>query len=63
MATISTIADDFDSLTLADTATFFVSGKQYAIDLNEERQAQLQDVLAEFEGKMGSYVTKARAVD
>ena len=57
MATISTIADDFDGSTPAETVTFFVSGKKYAIDLNEERQAQLQDVLAEFEDKMESYVT------
>lgn len=62
MATISTIADDFDGSTPAETVTFFVSGKKYAIDLNEEHQAQLQDVLAEFEDKMESYVTKARAV-
>ena len=37
-------------------------GKEYAIDLNEERQARLQEILAEFENKMNSYVTKARAV-
>lgn len=62
MATISTIADDFDGSTPAETVTFFVSGKEYAIDLNEEHRAQLQEVLADFEGKMDSYVAKARAV-
>lgn len=62
MATISTIADDFDGSTPAETVTFFVSGKEYAIDLNEERQAQLQEALADFEGKMSSYVAKARSV-
>ena len=46
MATISTIADDFDGSTPAETVTFFVSGQKYAIDLNEEHQAQFQDVLA-----------------
>lgn len=62
MATILTIADDFDGSTPAETVKFFVSGKEYAIDLNEERQARLQEILAEFENKMNSYVTKARAV-
>ena len=62
MATISTIADDFDGSTPAETVRFFVSGKEYAIDLNEEHRGELQKVLAEFEDKMDSYVTKARAV-
>ena len=62
MATISTIADDFDGSTPAETVRFFVSGKEYAIDLNEEHRAQLQEVLAELEEKMDSYVAKARAV-
>lgn len=62
MATISTIADDFDGSTPAETASFFVSGKEYAIDLNEEHRGQLREVLAEFEEKMASYVAKARAV-
>ncbi|MCT1812814.1 Lsr2 family protein [Micrococcus luteus] len=63
MATISTIADDFDGSTPAETVMFLVSGKEYEIDLNEEHQAQLQEALAEFEEKMSSYVTRARAVD
>lgn len=62
MATISTIADDFDGSTPAETVRFFVSGKEYAIDLNEEHRGQLQEVLAEFEDKMAPYVAKARAV-
>ncbi|MCT1812512.1 Lsr2 family protein [Micrococcus luteus] len=62
MATISTIADDFDGSTPAETVRFFVSGKEYAIDLNDERRAQLEEVLSEFGDKMDSYVAKARAV-
>lgn len=60
MATISTIADDFDGSTPAETVTFSVSGKGYAIDLNEENREKLQALLSEFEEKMAPYVAKAR---
>ncbi|MFS0910011.1 Lsr2 family protein [Micrococcus luteus] len=60
MATIATIADDFDGSTPAETMTFTVSGKDYAIDLNEEHAQQLQAVISEFEEKMSPYVAKAR---
>lgn len=62
MATISTIADDFDGSTPAETMTFTVSGKDYAIDLNEEHAQQLQAVISEFEEKMSPYVAKARSL-
>ena len=62
MATISTMADDFVGSTPAETVRFFVSGKEYVIDLNEERQAQLQDVLTEFGDKMDFSVAKGGAV-
>ena len=61
MATISTMADGFVGSTPTETVRFFVSGKEYVIDLNEECQAQLQDVLAEFEDKRDSSVAKAPA--
>lgn len=60
MATITTIADDFDGSTPAETVTFSVSGKDYAIDLNEEHRAELEALLAEVEEKMSVYTAKAR---
>ena len=62
MATISTLVDDFDGTTPAETVTFSVSGKDYAIDLGEEGREQLQAVISEFEEKMAPYLDKARTL-
>lgn len=60
MATISTIADDFDGSTPAETTYFSVAGKDYAIDLNEEHAAELADALAKVDELMKDYTDKAR---
>lgn len=60
MATISTIADDFDGSTPAETVYFTVSGKEYAIDLNEEHRAELEEVLDAFAEQMRRYTDAAR---
>lgn len=60
MATISTIADDFDGSTPAETVYFSVAGKDYAIDLNEEHVAELTDALAKVDELMKDYTDKAR---
>lgn len=60
MATISTIADDFDGSTPAETVYFAVSGKEYAIDLNEEHRAELEEVLDAFAEQMRRYTDAAR---
>ena len=60
MATISTIADDFDGSTPAETVYFSVAGKDYAIDLNEEHAAELADALAKVDELMKNYTDKAR---
>lgn len=60
MATISTIADDFDGSTPAETVYFAVAGKDYAIDLNEEHAAELADALAKVDEQMKRYTDAAR---
>lgn len=60
MATISTIADDFDGSTPAETVYFSVAGKEYAIDLNEEHAAELADALAKVDEQMKRYTDAAR---
>lgn len=62
MATISTIADDFDGSTPAETAYFSVAGKDYAIDLNEEHASELSDALAKVDELMSKYTDAARPV-
>ncbi|MDY6055082.1 Lsr2 family protein [Micrococcus sp.] len=60
MAIIETRADDFDGSTPAETMTFSVAGKEYAIDLNEEHRKELEDVLAEMEEKLRRFTAAAR---
>ena len=60
MATISTIADDFDGSTPAETVYFAVSGKEYAIDLNEEHRAELEEVLDAFAEQIPRYTDAGR---
>lgn len=60
MAIISTIADDFDGSTPAETVTFTVSGRTYQIDLSEAHRDELESVLADFEDTMKKYTDVAR---
>ncbi|UBH25195.1 Lsr2 family protein [Micrococcus porci] len=60
MATITTIADDFDNSTPAETTYFSVNGKEYAIDLNEEHRRELEDVLEEVAERLSKYTAVAR---
>lgn len=63
MALISTIADDFDGSTPAETVTFSVGGRNYEIDLSEENRAEFDALLAEFEEKMKKFTDVARRAD
>lgn len=60
MAIISTVADDFDGSTPAETVSFSVSGRDYEIDLSEQNRAELDALLAEFEDKMKKFTDAAR---
>lgn len=62
MATISTIADDFDGSTPAKTVTFYADGKSYQIDLNADHESELQDVIDAYHKALAPYLDKARAV-
>lgn len=60
MALISTVADDFDGSTPAETVNFSVAGRDYEIDLSEEHQAELAALLAEVQEKLKKFTDLAR---
>ena len=60
MATISTIADDFDGSTPAETSYFISEGKRYAVDLNEDRRKRLEEILKRHEEELSEYVDAGR---
>lgn len=60
MASITTIADDFDGSTPAETITFYLDGDAYHIDLNEEHAEALQEIRDEYEQALSDYLDKAR---
>lgn len=60
MATISTIADDFDGSTPAERRTFAFAGKDYAIDLSDENNEKLEAIFSELGDKLAPYLEKAR---
>lgn len=62
MASITTIADDFDGSTPAETITFYLDGTAYQIDLNEEHAEALQEIRDEYEQALSDYLDKARKV-
>lgn len=62
MATISTLADDFDGTTPAETYNFIVGDKEYVIDLNEEHAEELKSLQEQFAEKMAPYVRAGRSI-
>ena len=60
MATISTVADDFDGSTPAETSYFISGGKRYAVDLNEDRTKKLEELLKRHEEELSEYVNAGR---
>ena len=60
MAIISTVADDFDGSTPAETVRFSVAGRDYEIDLSEEHRAELDAVMAEFQDRLKRFTDVAR---
>lgn len=62
MATVSTIADDFDGTTPAESYSFIVGDKEYMIDLSEENAKEFQSLLDQFEEKMTPYIRAGRAL-
>ena len=60
MATVPTVADDFDGSTPAETVRFSVAGRDYEIDLSEEHRAELAAVMVEFQDRLKKFIDVAR---
>ena len=60
MAIIETLVDDIDKTSPAETIHFSVSGKDYAIDLNEEHAEELRSLQSQYEEKMKHFIRVAR---
>lgn len=60
MAIIESLVDDIDKTSPAETYHFSVSGKDYAIDLNEEHSEELRSLQAQYEEKMKHFIRVAR---
>lgn len=59
MAIKTTIVDDFDGKTPAETLNFFHQGDKYAIDLGDENGQKLMDLLSKHADELKPYLEKA----